>query len=883
MKPLQLLNISLLIFCLALTNTTLFAQQQCDIPLFGQTYSIGQGKITVSAMRLEANNTYVAVGGADQINSANTDPFIAKFDNLGKIIWSNRVPIPQNTGFLYNMKITTDGGYIAVGAINAQPAIIKFSSTGAVQWSRISNDGSGQRGNFGDHFRSVVQTKTGEYVASGSIGLNATAYVAKFSATGVTQWTRQIGSSSNDWSVGLEEFNDGNLMMASNTTATTNTYLMKLSVADGSTLWQKQYTSGASNACCDHSFDEITKAKDGNFLVVGNWQADVGLVQKVDVNGNIIWAKTIRNAGNAYRTTHVTETQDGGYAVSQFDYNNQLKRTIVKFDANLNTQWVKKIGVGGEPFIKGILSLSDGSFIITANENNNFFIKKTDALGNTCEALETGNVTVATVTSQISNGTFDNTLAGSFFNPQLVATPLSINLVNRCICPITCDSCFVNNSVSILGVDTLCYNSNFTYKLTGYKCSKFKTTWNILGNGVSITNQTDTTLTVRFTQGTTFNLTAIIQDSCSKDTVLSKTHIIGAPPLLELGADRNICLTGTFTFRAGKGFKSYLWQNGTIDSIFTTTSAGTYWVRVTDSCGQIQSDTVRVIQVTAPPFNIQPDTLNICEGDIVEVIAPTGFTTYRWFPSTSVSDTTQRRVLLSPSVSTKYYCTVTTDLGCTTKDSIWVEVKPFFRSSKIATICEGYTYTFGDSILRKAGTYNVRIKSTTGNCDTMYRLTLTVTNSFVQKIEEVVCSLQPIKIGDSTFTKPGNYTLILRGRLGSCDTLLNVHLTASHASNCDCQIFIPNAFSPFTTEKVNDVFYPYGSDCAKSVAIMQIFDRWGELIFSKTNFPLNDESSGWNGTFKNKQLTPDVYVYRIDILLSDGSIERFAGDISIMR
>lgn len=882
MKAFQTPIFGLILFYLVLSNNSLFSQQ-CDIPLFGQTYSIGQGKITLSAMRLDANNTYIAVGGADQSNSTNTDPCIVKFDNLGKVLWAKRVPISQNTGFLYNVKTTTDGGYIAVGSINAQPGIIKFSSTGVVQWSKISNDGSGQSGNFGDHFRSVIQAKTGEYVASGSIGLNASAYVAKFSTTGATMWTRQIGSSSNDWSVGLDEFNDGNLIIASNTTASTNTYLLKLSIADGSTLWQKQYTSGASNPCCDHSFDEITKAADGNFLVVGNWQADVGLVQKVDNNGNIMWAKTIQNGGQAFRTTHSIQTPDGGYAVSQFDYNNQLRRTIVKFDANLNVQWVKNLGIGGEPFIKGVLPLSDGSYIMLANENNNFFIKKSDALGNTCEPLAAGSVTVSNVQSQILNGTFDNTAAGSFSQPQLVANPLIINIANRCVCPPMCNSCFVKDSVKIIGVDTLCYNSNFTYKLTGYKCSQFKTTWNITGSGVNITTQTDTTLTVSFNQGTKANLTVYIQDSCSIDTLFSKTHIIGAPPTLELGADRSICQPTAFTFKAGKGFKSYLWQNNTTDSIFTTSTAGTYWVRVIDSCGGVQSDTIRIIQVTAPNFNISPDTINLCEGDKVQVIAPTGFATYRWSPSLGVNDTTQRIVILTPSVSTKYYCAATTDLGCKTTDSIWIQVKPYYRASKAATICEGYTYILGDSILRKAGVYNIRVKSTTGDCDTMSRLTLTVTGSFIQQINETVCIMKPLKIGDSTYTKAGNYTLILRGRAGSCDTLVNLHLTASQTGQCNCNIFIPNAFSPTTTQNINDVFYPYGSDCATSVAIMQIYDRWGELIFSKTNFPLNDESSGWDGTFKGKQLTPDVFVYRIDILMADGRIERFKGDVTIMR
>jgi gliding motility-associated-like protein len=820
-----------ILLCYALSNTTLFAQQ-CNIPLFGQTYSIGQGKINLAAMRLDVNNTYVAVGGADQLNSANTDPCIIKFDNLGKIIWAKRVSIDPNTGFLNNMKTTTDGGYIAVGSINGQPAIIKFSSTGTVQWSQISNDGSGQRGNFGDHFRSVIQTRTGEYVASGSIGLNDITYVTKFSAAGAVLWTRQIGSSSSDWSVGLDEFTDGNLIVASNTTSTTNTYLMKLSTADGSTLWQKQYSSGAPNACCDHSFDEITKAADGNFLVVGNWASGISLVQKVDNNGNIVWAKTIENSTKAFRSTHSTSTPDGGYIVSQFDYNNQLQRTIVKFDAALNVQWVKNIGGGGgDPFIKGVLPLTDGSYVMLANENNNFFIKKTDAAANTCDPMETGTVTTRTVQVQVSDGSFGNTAGGSFSQQTWVANPLSISIVSRCICPITCNGCFKNDSVKIAGIDTLCYNTNFTYKLTGYQCSQFKTTWSILGTGINIVSRTDTTLTVRFSQGTTARLTAVIQDSCNTNTITAKTSIIGAPPILELGADINICQTGSYPIKAGRGFKSYLWKNGSVDSTFTATGVGTYWVRVVDSCGDVQSDTLRINQIAPPLFNIVPDSLRICEGQNVAVTAPTGFTKYRWLPSLGINDTTQQRVILTPSVSTKYFCTVSTNFGCTNMDSILVQVTP-----------------------------------------------LTVKN-----IDGEVCSLKPLKLGDSTFTKPGNYIVTLKGTSGACDTILKLRLSLSRSNDCNCPIFIPNAFSPFTTPKVNDFFYPFGGECAKNVVIMQIFDRWGGLVFSKTNFLLNDESLGWDGSFQGKQLPPDVYTYWTDILLFDGTVQRLVGDVTIMR
>jgi gliding motility-associated-like protein len=98
-----------------------------------------------------------------------------------------------------------------------------------------------------------------------------------------------------------------------------------------------------------------------------------------------------------------------------------------------------------------------------------------------------------------------------------------------------------------------------------------------------------------------------------------------------------------------------------------------------------------------------------------------------------------------------------------------------------------------------------------------------------------------------------------------------------------CNIFIPNVFSPFSTIGENDVFYPYASDCAKQVAFMEVFDRWGEMVFHKINFPLNDPSSAWDGTLNGKQLEAAVYTYRIEIILADGRLERFFGDVTLMR
>src|SRR5213075_1716170 len=58
-------------------------------------------------------------------------------------------------------------------------------------------------------------------------------------------------------------------------------------------------------------------------------------------------------------------------------------------------------------------------------------------------------------------------------------------------------------------------------------------------------------------------------------------------------------------------------------------------------------------------------------------------------------------------------------------------------------------------------------------------------------------------------------------------------------------IFIPNTFSP-NGDGSNDRFYPRGTGIDR-VQVLRIFNRWGEVVFEKMNFPLNDASYGWDG------------------------------------
>lgn len=71
------------------------------------------------------------------------------------------------------------------------------------------------------------------------------------------------------------------------------------------------------------------------------------------------------------------------------------------------------------------------------------------------------------------------------------------------------------------------------------------------------------------------------------------------------------------------------------------------------------------------------------------------------------------------------------------------------------------------------------------------------------------------------------------------------------------RFWIPNAFTPGNKDGLglNDFFKPIVIGVEEYE--FTIFNRWGEQIFKTT-----DTEAGWNGTFKNKACTDDVYVWK---------------------
>lgn len=78
--------------------------------------------------------------------------------------------------------------------------------------------------------------------------------------------------------------------------------------------------------------------------------------------------------------------------------------------------------------------------------------------------------------------------------------------------------------------------------------------------------------------------------------------------------------------------------------------------------------------------------------------------------------------------------------------------------------------------------------------------------------------------------------------------------TAVERQDCPCPFNLPNAFTP-NGDQVNDVFRPVG-DCKFVDFSMQVFNRWGQQVFSTT-----EPETGWDGTSNGQPVPSDVYVF----------------------
>ncbi len=111
-----------------------------------------------------------------------------------------------------------------------------------------------------------------------------------------------------------------------------------------------------------------------------------------------------------------------------------------------------------------------------------------------------------------------------------------------------------------------------------------------------------------------------------------------------------------------------------------------------------------------------------------------------------------------------------------------------------------------------------------------------------------------------TVVEPGFYAVLVKDEYDcwGSDTI-------QVSTVCPTKYYIPNVFSP-NDDGINDYFDVLGSDIRS--LNLRVFDRWGNLLFEGTQ-----ATARWDGSYRGKPLTPDVYTWvaQIGAYNSDGS------------
>jgi len=93
-------------------------------------------------------------------------------------------------------------------------------------------------------------------------------------------------------------------------------------------------------------------------------------------------------------------------------------------------------------------------------------------------------------------------------------------------------------------------------------------------------------------------------------------------------------------------------------------------------------------------------------------------------------------------------------------------------------------------------------------------------------------------------------------------------------------VYIPNVFTP-NGDGINDVFTVFGGPDVAAIKVIDVFNRWGQLVYHSDN-SLPNSRNGWNGMIDTEALPSGVFVYYIEVEFIDSIIIPYKGSISIV-
>ena len=421
----------------------------------------------------------------------------------------------------------------------------------------------------------------------------------------------------------------------------------------------------------------------------------------------------------------------------------------------------------------------------------------------------------------------------------------------------------------------------------------------------------------------TYSVLALDVNSCTATAVQTVTFI---PNPVLFSASKDMCY-GLSVNLAVNGANSYSWSpstglnvttgaavvaNPAVTTIYTILGNNSFCTGVT---------TVTVGVVPYPNALFTSPNQEICYGNSTTINA-TGAMAYNWIPNYNISSTTGNAVTVSPLVNTTYTITSYNFSGtviCSETKQVPIlvvpQVTPSISSNKV--ICAGEKTT----LVAGGGNTFVWTPSVSINHTNISGVVASPTVSTIYTVQisntefcgnsatvSVIVNPNPTVFAgrDTTFnldepmfihaTGTGTLTWVA-GEGIFCYVCPSTKINATH-SGCygietvnefgckakdevcieittDFGVYIPNIFTP-NEDGLNEVFLVFGYSISE--VTMDIFDRWGEKLFSST-----DQKLGWNGTYKGALCKNDVYVYKVSYKGLNGKKIFKTGHVTLNR
>lgn len=319
---------------------------------------------------------------------------------------------------------------------------------------------------------------------------------------------------------------------------------------------------------------------------------------------------------------------------------------------------------------------------------------------------------------------------------------------------------------------------------------------------------TDTSLIV--TEPGVYSLTVTADCGMVSDTI--EVEELTDTVIVNINGPNNLCTGDTATFAASANISgSFLWSTGdTIPSIRVSTG-GLFTVLFTDLCGRQATDSLMLNVLDVPPIILETPEALCPEEQGSATVFSEGATAYAWS-----NGSTGENVSLTG--GGRYSITVTNACGAfDTHFEIDSLTPPTLEIQGAAPLCPG-----GEVLLETATEPRNEIEWSNGST-----------------------------AAQAIFSAPGVYSVTVANSCGTATD--SIDLQPIGCENC---FYVPNAFSP-NDDGVNDRFLPIDL-CPVENYQLQIFSRWGELLFSSSQ-----AGQGWDGKFGREPLKPGSFIWQL--------------------